>query len=986
MLVEYHGKSASVSVIVVKNGGPPLLGRNFLHAFGINLANFNYFDSSCNTDARKVVDKFPALWDGSLGCFKKAQAKLRLKEGATPKFCKPRLVPLAIQEKVEREIEKLVKLNVLEPVDFCEWATPIVPVLKKDGGVRICGDFKVSVNPNLWVDKHPLPRIEDIFSKLHGGQEFTKLDLTMAYQQIELEPASRKLTTIATTRGLFQYTRLIYGLSSTPAIFQKLMEGLLMHLEGVVVFLDDILITAPNRKLHMGRVESVLNILQKAGLKLAKEKCSFFSSSVEYLGHIIDKHGLHTNPKKVREIENIAYPKNVKESQAFLGVVNFYRRFLHNVASIGAPLYELLKKDVVFQWSDGCSRAVDELKVALKADTCLAHFNPTFKTKLTVDASPVGVGAVLSQISDQGEERPIEFASRKLSDTEQRYSQLDREAVAILYGVKKFHHFLYGRHFTLVTDKKPLHHIFNPKKGIPLMAASRLQRIAPTLSGYSFDIAHIKSATNIADFFSRYPGNKEEGMDDNSEGVYLNYVEGGGMPVNLKKVQETVKSDALLQKVIEYVNSEWPRKCEEPELRPYFDRSLELSIDKECLFWGYRLVIPKALQTEVVEFLHDSHMGISEMKAMARECCWWPGQGKDLEDVVKSCESCLMTRASPPKQELVTWKRPKQPWSRIHVDFFGPFMNRWCLVIVDSYPKWVECVDMGKNTTSKATIDVLKNIFARFGLPETLVSDNGTAFVSQEFQRFLQLNGIQHSTTPVGQPATNGLAENTVKTFKSALKRGMGPPGGQFNDVLSRFLLDYRNAAHCSTGVSPAQLMFSRQLRTRLDLLNPKRKAEEKIKEVIEENVIKQQNRRKKNYRGSKINKFKVGEQVIVKDFSIPGRFSWTKAIIVKALGKQIFLVKTNNNAKEWKRHANQIIPCKNKKVTNGQEPEILSNPLEKIKLKNDLHEQGHENSRKSPEIYTNKVVLDDPNNKNVTESGSQQNHRYNLRNRKQSN
>lgn len=475
--VKYNEMQKQLSMLVIKNGGPPLLGRDFLNKFEIQLAKLNY-SSQVECEKEKIFKKFSDLFDGSLGLFKNGKASLNIKEGTQPRFFRPRPVPLAIKEKVEKEIDMLVSLKVLEGVKYSEWGTPIVPIIKKNGGIRICGDFKVTVNPSLNVDKYPLPRIEELFAKLHGGEEFSKLDLSMAYQQIELNDESKKFTTISTSKGLFQYTRLIYGLASAPAIFQRIMDSLLAGLDGVVVFLDDVLITAPNREQHVQRLSKVLNILRDSGFKLSRDKCDFFCDKIHYLGHVIDRNGLHMNHEKVIDIQQIKYPKNVKELQSFLGMVNFYRRFIPGIATLLSPLYELLRADSKFVWDHSCSKSMDELKNILMSENCLAHYNPDERLKLIVDASPVGVGAILMQIDAKNVDKPIEFASRTLSQAEKNYSQLDREAVAIYFGVKKFHQYLYGRHFILVTDNKPLQHILSPKKGIPQMASNRLQRIA----------------------------------------------------------------------------------------------------------------------------------------------------------------------------------------------------------------------------------------------------------------------------------------------------------------------------------------------------------------------------------------------------------------------------------------------------------------------------------------------------------------------------
>lgn len=954
--VKYNEMQKQLSMLVIKNGGPPLLGRDFLNKFEIQLAKLNY-SSHVECEKEKIFKKFSDLFDGSLGLFKNGKASLNIKEGTQPRFFRPRPVPLAIKEKVEKEIDMLVSLKVLEGVKYSEWGTPIVPIIKKNGGIRICGDFKVTVNPSLNVDKYPLPRIEELFAKLHGGEEFSKLDLSMAYQQIELNDESKKFTTISTSKGLFQYTRLIYGLASAPAIFQRIMDSLLAGLDGVVVFLDDVLITAPNREQHVQRLSKVLNILRDSGFKLSRDKCDFFCDKIHYLGHVIDRNGLHMNHEKVIDIQQIKYPKNVKELQSFLGMVNFYRRFIPGIATLLSPLYELLRADSKFVWDHSCSKSMDELKNILMSENCLAHYNPDERLKLIVDASPVGVGAILMQIDAKNVDKPIEFASRTLSQAEKNYSQLDREAVAIYFGVKKFHQYLYGRHFILVTDNKPLQHILSPKKGIPQMASNRLQRIALFLSGYSFDVVHVKSGANVADYFSRFPREHEDKSEQMTR-ININFLQqlpDGRKFLDFDEIKNETRADETLQEVIRMTLEGWPERCPDDKFKPFFLKKTEFSVEDGCLFWGYRIVIPTALIPKMLNFLHSTHMGVVKMKSMARECCWWPQQGTHLEDVVRECEACLMTRSDPPRQELLTWERPKDVWSRLHIDFFGPFKNRWCLVVVDSSSKWVECIDMAKNTTSKAVIQVLREIFARYGLPRCIVSDNGTSLVSKEFEDFLSSNKIEHKTTPVGNPSTNGQAENMVKTIKTALKRNLQKIAEhEFNNALNRFLLDYRNTIHSSTGVSPAFLMFNgRHLRTRLDLINPHRQVKFKAEENVNKFVKKQQQNQRKYFKGSKSTSFEINSPVIVKDYSIPGKISWKKATVKKILGKQTYLVATPENHC-WKRHANQMIKCN----LFSEIPSTILDPLQKISNQNETIENNSKINIQENQCYTHRYNL----------------------------
>lgn len=319
-------------------------------------------------------------------------------------------------------------------------------------------------------------------------------------------------------------------------------------------------------------------------------------------------------------------------------------------------------------------------------------------------------------------------------------------------------------------------------------------------------------------------------------------------------------------------------------------------------------------------------------------------------------------------------------------------MKRWCLVIVDSSSKWVECVDMGTNTTSNAVISVLRELFARFGLPNYVISDNCTSFVSDRFKTFLKINGIEHITTPVGHPATNGQAENTVKTIKNALKRNLcNTPLNEFNTALCRFLFDYRNTVHSSTGVSPTYLMFNkRKLKTRLDLINPKRKVEGKSIKEIKEIVEKKQENQIKYHKGIKENYFHKNTTVLVKDFSVPGKVSWKKGIIFKVLGKQIYLVKVETN-KIWKRHANQIISCS--LSLKPDTPTTVTDPLQKIypttsEEKNYVYNRTNENQDHiTGNNQENNNVNPDNNDTNTVQTANNNDEisrKYNLRERKQ--
>lgn len=294
---------------------------------------------------QQLLSNYNELFLNELGCFNQYEVDLHLKEGSKPKFFKARPLPFSLKDRVESELDRLVGMGVLVPVKYSEYATPIVPVTKSNGSVRICGDYSITVNNDIYVDKYPLPRIEEVFVKLRGGEQYLKLDCSQAYNQLRLTKDSQQLTTINTSKGLFMYTRLVFGLANAPAIFQRTLENLLAGIEGVSIFLDDVCVTGSTKTIHLERLRTVFERFQSAGLRLEKSKCAFFQDSVTYLGHIIDKNGLHKCPEKVEAVNNAPEPNSITELKRFLGMVNYYRSFIPNALCIMSPLHELLRAD-----------------------------------------------------------------------------------------------------------------------------------------------------------------------------------------------------------------------------------------------------------------------------------------------------------------------------------------------------------------------------------------------------------------------------------------------------------------------------------------------------------------------------------------------------------------------------------------------------------------------------------------------------------------
>ena len=329
-----------------------------------------------------------------------------------------------------------------------------------------------------------------------------------------------------------------------------------------------------------------------------------------------------------------------------------------------------------------CHEAFNKVKKILTSAPVLVHYIPENLLKLTTDASPYGVGCVLSHVLPDGKEAPIAFASRTLSSAEQNYSQVEREGLAIIFGVCKFNQFLYGREFILVSDNKPLIAIFNPKKDIPQYSANRLRRWAVILSNYRYKIEYIKSKNNTADFLSRSPikNNKNEiwqSVDPN----YINYFsENSLVSTHFNLILDSTKKDNVLQDVIKFVKSSWPKYAKNNcRLKPYYVIRHQLTIENEVLLWNNRIVIPEKLQNRMLEQLHLSHLGVVKMKAIARSYFFWPGINKSIENFALQCKTCSVHKVSPPKTTLNPWEWPQEVFSRLHIDYMGPFLNKYFL-------------------------------------------------------------------------------------------------------------------------------------------------------------------------------------------------------------------------------------------------------------------------------------------------------------------
>ena len=428
------------------------------------------------------------------------------------------------------------------------------------------------------------------------------MDLANAYNQVKLSSESQKKLALSTHKGVLLQKRLPFGITSAPGYFQEIMEKITANLPGVAVYLDDILVSGKNAQDHLQNLRGLLACLHERGLRCRLDKCVFGQASVEYLGHQLSYNGV-AKGQKVDAVCKMPTPTNVSSLRSFLGSVQFYGKFISNLSTLTEPLNKLTRKGVKWEWNKEQDLAFETLKQILVKDTVLAHFDPNNPIGISCDASDTGIGAVLFHRYKDGSERPIQNASKTLTQSQRVYSQIQKEALAIIFALKKFHYFLYGRTFILITDHKPSLAIFGPNKATPVMAANRLARWALMLNQYDYTIEYRK--TNLhgnADALSRLPAgpdtkfDREEGEAD-VETICTIHSISQQLDTTPQNVIRESNKDPILSRVVLMVQQGWTNSMSnrDADIQAFKEIADSLSVSNGCLFYGSRLVIRTTL-------------------------------------------------------------------------------------------------------------------------------------------------------------------------------------------------------------------------------------------------------------------------------------------------------------------------------------------------------------------------------------------------------
>ena len=744
----------------------------------------------------------------------------------TPVQHAPRRVAVTLQKEVKEKITEMEKKGIIQKVkEPTDWISSMV-VVAKPGKIRICLDPR-DLNKAIQRPKYQMLTLEEVLPRLSKAKVFTTLDAKDGFYQIGLDEASSKKTTFWTPFGRYRYLRMPFGISLAPEEFERRLHEQLSGLDGVEILRDDILVAGYGdtqeeaEANHDENLKKLLDRARKANLKLNSKKMNLKKQQVKFMGHVITQDGLKPDPDKVKAVKNMPKPKCKQEALSLLGFINYLAKFLPKLSEVAQPLRNLTRANAQFIWSRQHDKAFEDMKKLVIQHPVLKYYDIGEEVTLQCDASERGLGATLMQKG-----QPVAFASRTLSTTEQRYAQIEKECLAIVFGCEKFSQYISRRDkVTVESDHKPLQSIF--KKSL-LHAPMRLQRMMLRLQRYNLDVVYKPgSQMFVADHLSRAFLSETEPDD---EDVHVFALELETMdPLStvkissesLPRLQKTTDEDPVMQTLKNTILVGWPDRKEKVPLniQEYWNFREELTLHNGILFKNQRVIILRAMRPELTNRAHSSHQGIDACIRRAKDVVFWPSMSKDIQEAVEKCEVCAEFQNNNSKQPMQSHEIPGRPWSRVSSDLFT-LNSRDYIVLVDSYSDFIEVGEL-RSTTSSDIIRFLKQQFSRHGIPNVLVTDNGPQFSSSEFTTFSSTWEFKHVTSSPTHAKSNGKAESAVKVVKKMFKKAHRDSKDPW-----LALLDQRNTPTQGVGSSPAQRLMSRRTRTLLpiaaNLLYPK--------------------------------------------------------------------------------------------------------------------------------------------------------------------
>lgn len=926
---------------VVSNSTTSLLGkstalRQKVLQVGLSVINNGFSANTVDTLQHQEQQQsfgFKRLTDKkTFPKFNMEPVKIHVRQDIRVRRCTYSNIQPAYRDIARKRIQELLEVGIIEELtdgmnrEFCS-ALLVVP--KGNNDVRLVVDLR---GPNKCIirEPHRMPTFESITTRLHEAQVFSTIDLTNAFNHVVLHEESRHLTNFYSGDRFYRFTRLPFGLCNAPDVFQSALEQILKNCENVVIYLDDILVFGSSQIEHDKCLQQVLNKLEEHNVELNRDKCKFSQQSVIFLGFKLSHGGYRVTDEKMEAIENFRTPSSIEEVRSFLGLMNFVDRFICNRAEKTSHLRNMVKSKM-FEWNDETKSEFDFMRLtALKEIKKLGFFNKSDKTELMVDASPVGLGAVLTQYDAQSTPRIIACASKALADNEKKYPQTHREALAIIWGVLRFQYFLHGIDFVIKTDAEANKFLFGSDHQIGKRAISRAESWAVKLMPFRFSMEHIPGNENIADVFSRLIKESQKDEEVDSElGEQLFTISDSEISITWSEVQQETEKDETLQAVMESLNSgSWPNT-----LIKFESQKRYLEVSHGVLLFKDKMVIPLSIRHKILQSAHEGHFGMGSMKRILRTAVWWPGINADTEKMVRDCHICQQTSRPPRPVPIRSRELPDGPWKVVQIDFLkltgcgsGEF-----LIVTDTYSRYLWVIEM-RRTDVDSTISALWDIITLWGKPDVIQSDNGPPFNAQDFSDFWARHGTHHQRVVPYCPFMNGMVERRNSgLIKAAMTAKL--EGKNWRDAIHKYVSKYNNECpHSSTNVTPFELMVGRKYRGVFPILTRESSAYENIEEVLESDATSKLKaaRYADTRRGAKDSNIAEGDWVIVTNRQRRSKIDATylpdNFKVISRNGPKIMVQKENGKIfSKWVAHAKLI---KRPEHIQDDDPEIKEGDL----------------------------------------------------------
>ncbi|GJV05325.1 reverse transcriptase domain-containing protein [Tanacetum coccineum] len=767
--------------------------------------------------------------------------KILMEDDYEPAVQHQRRVNPKIHDVIKKEVEKLLDARLIYPISDSPWVSPVHCVPKKGGmtvvtnddnelvptrlvtGWRVCIDYR-KLNEATRKDHFPLPFMDQMLERLAGNEYYCFLDGFSGYFQIPIDPNDQEKTTFTCPYGTFAYRRMPFGLCNAPGTFQRCMMAIFHDMieKTMEVFMDDFSVFGNSFSTCLTNLEKMLKRCEDTNLALNWEKSHFMVKEGIVLGHKISKKGIEVDKAKIDVISKLPHPTTVKGIRSFLGHAGFYRRFIKDFSKISRPMTHLLEKNTPFIFSEDCIQAFQTLKKKLTEALILIAPNWDQPFEIMCDASDYAIGAVLGQRVEK-HFRPIHYASKTMTEAETNYTTTEKEMLAVVYAFEKFRSYLIMNKSVVYTDHSALKYLFNKKD-----AKARLLRWVLLLQEFDFKVIDTKGAENYAaDHLSRLENPYENVFDpkeinetfpletlnsvtshDNQSTPWFADIANYHAGNFLIKGMSTQQKRKFFKDVKHYF---WDD--------PYLFRECADQIIRRCVFGQEALEILKACHEGPTGGHHSANITARKVFDAG---FFWPTIYKDAYELIKSCDACQ-------RQGKIS-HRDEMPQNAIQVceifdvwgiDFMGPFPssrgNKYILVAVDYLSKWVEAKALPTND-ARVVVKILKSLFSRFGAPRAIISDHGTHFYNDEFDKVMSKYGVTHRLSIAYHPQTSGQVEVTNRGLKRILERTVGENRASWSDKLDDALWAFRTAYKTPIGCTPYKLVYGKSCHLPVEL------------------------------------------------------------------------------------------------------------------------------------------------------------------------